>query len=237
MPDKITTLHPKGDLATNVYPNIKQENIPNDAITTDKIVNSAVTESKIANNSVTENKIANASISSVKIKNNAIENAKIKNLAIDSSKLANNSVTTDKINNDAVTEYKIADESVTNSKLSIAIQNLLSEIVPLQIISGDDISSVLLFLVTTTNLYSYYYKFGNICHLHLKFSVDENVNANQPLATISSNYRPPESLIVTGTIATNQATMTIVTYSGELTAYSAISSGEIVCCDFEWIEL
>lgn len=37
MADKITTLHPRGNPSTNIYPNIVEENIPSGAVTIDKL--------------------------------------------------------------------------------------------------------------------------------------------------------------------------------------------------------
>ena len=37
MADIITNLHPDGDKNTNLYPNIKKENIPSKSISTDKL--------------------------------------------------------------------------------------------------------------------------------------------------------------------------------------------------------
>lgn len=47
MANKITTLHPSGDLNTNVYPNILSDNIPNNAITQAKITDGAISQSKM----------------------------------------------------------------------------------------------------------------------------------------------------------------------------------------------
>ena len=42
MADIITNLHPDGDESTNLYPNIKKENIPNKSISTDKLDNNVL---------------------------------------------------------------------------------------------------------------------------------------------------------------------------------------------------
>ena len=47
MAEVITTLHPENDESIDLYPNIKKENIPANAIETDKIANEAVTENKL----------------------------------------------------------------------------------------------------------------------------------------------------------------------------------------------
>lgn len=47
MSNKITTLHPSGDLNTNVYPNILSDNIPSNAITQAKINDGAISTSKM----------------------------------------------------------------------------------------------------------------------------------------------------------------------------------------------
>lgn len=128
MSDLIKTLHKKGDNTVNVYPNIKSENIPDDAITTSKIINNAITTSKIANSSITYSKLASNSVTSVKIESGAVTNSKlgagsvtsdkISSEAITTAKLFDRAVTTSKIENGAVTTDKLANYSVTNAKIS-----------------------------------------------------------------------------------------------------------------------
>ena len=42
MADIITTLHPEGDQGTNLYPNVKKDNIPDDCIDYSKLNSEAV---------------------------------------------------------------------------------------------------------------------------------------------------------------------------------------------------
>lgn len=127
MSDLIKTLHKKGDNTVNVYPNIKSENIPDDAITTAKITNNAITTSKITNNAITYSKLASNSVISVKIESGAVTNSKlgagsvtadkISSEAITTAKLFDRAVTTSKIENGAVTTDKLGNGAVTNAKL------------------------------------------------------------------------------------------------------------------------
>ena len=57
MSELLTTLHKKGDTSVDVYPNIKSDNIPNNAVTSDKISANAVTTTKIVDNAVTLDKL------------------------------------------------------------------------------------------------------------------------------------------------------------------------------------
>lgn len=72
MSEVITTLHKKGDNTVDVYPNIKSENIPNDAVSEDKILDGAVTTDKIADDSVTEDKILDGSVTTDKIADSSV---------------------------------------------------------------------------------------------------------------------------------------------------------------------
>ena len=117
MSDLIKTLHKKGDNTVNVYPNIKSENIPDNAITTAKINNRAVTTDKIDNSAVTNSKLAGSSVTSAKIENGAVTNSKIGAGAITSDKISSEAVTTGKLFNRAVTTDKIENGAVTTNKL------------------------------------------------------------------------------------------------------------------------
>lgn len=57
MAQVITTLKKKGDISVDIYPNIKAENIPNNAIDENKISDASITTNKIADNSVTKDKL------------------------------------------------------------------------------------------------------------------------------------------------------------------------------------
>ena len=101
MSEIITTLHKKGDLSVDLYPNIKRDNIPDGAINNNKLANNSVRTAHIIDNAITTNKISNG----------AVTNAKIDNYSVSSSKLATDSVTT----------AKIMDRNVTSSKLDFAL--------------------------------------------------------------------------------------------------------------------
>lgn len=98
MSDKITTLKQKNDTTVNIYPNIKSDNIPSNAVTeakinlaavsTAKIVDGAVTTAKIEDYAVTENKLYGLSVSTAKIQDSAVTTAKINDGAITNAKLA-----------------------------------------------------------------------------------------------------------------------------------------------------
>lgn len=57
MSEILQTLRKKNDTSVEVYPNIKRDNIPSDAITTAKILDGAVTTAKINDGSVTTAKL------------------------------------------------------------------------------------------------------------------------------------------------------------------------------------
>lgn len=127
MSDLIKTLHNKGDNTVNVYPNIKSDNIPDDAITTAKISDNAITTAKISNNAITNSKLAGSSVTSAKIENSAVTTTKlgagsvtsdkISSEAVTTGKLFDRAVTTAKIENGAVTTDKLGNGAVTNAKL------------------------------------------------------------------------------------------------------------------------
>lgn len=108
MSDLIKTLHKKGDNTVNVYPNIKSENIPDNAITT----------AKINDNAITTAKISDASISTNKLQNGVVTTNKILAGAVTYSKLAYGAVTTDRIADGAVTNTEIANGTIEPTKLA-----------------------------------------------------------------------------------------------------------------------
>lgn len=67
MSDIITTLHEKGNPENAVYPNIKGENIPENAITTAKVNDNAITNEKINDGAISTSKIQDGSITNNKI--------------------------------------------------------------------------------------------------------------------------------------------------------------------------
>ena len=118
MSEVFETLKKKSDTSVEVYPNIKNQNIPNGAVTTDKIADDNVTTSKIADGSVTSAKINDGAVTGSKIADGSVGISKLADGSVSSSKILNSAVTTDKINTQAVTTTKIADGSVTSVKIA-----------------------------------------------------------------------------------------------------------------------
>lgn len=125
MSDIITTLHKKGDNTINVYPNIKNENIPSASITGDKLANGSVGTNQLLANAVTSAKIASNAVTNGKLANGAVGNTKIEDGAVTTAKLANGSVSNSKLSSNSVSTSNIVNGAVTTSKLSSDIQNTL----------------------------------------------------------------------------------------------------------------
>lgn len=77
MSEIITTLHEKGNPSNEIYPNIKGENIPDNAITTLKVSDNAITNEKINDGAISTSKIQNGAITGNKIPNGTISNTKL----------------------------------------------------------------------------------------------------------------------------------------------------------------
>lgn len=77
MSEIITTLHEKGNPEKAVYPNIKGDNIPSNAITTSKVNDNAITNEKINDGAISTSKIQDGAITGNKIPNNTIPNTKL----------------------------------------------------------------------------------------------------------------------------------------------------------------
>lgn len=121
MSDLIKTLHKKGDSSTNIYPNIKRDNIPSHAINNDKLDAYAVGTNNI------------------------------NDLAVTTSKLMAECVTTPKIGDSAVTTPKIGDGAVTTYKLSSELyQLMMSYSFTYLIYLGDNNDNFFGFFATTT---------------------------------------------------------------------------------------
>ncbi len=88
MPDIRQTLKLESDPSTNVFPNIKKENIPSLAIDSTKIENGAVIAAKIANGAVQSSHISPGAVGTAAIENLAVTSSKIANGAVLSSKIA-----------------------------------------------------------------------------------------------------------------------------------------------------
>lgn len=69
MTDIIDTLHPESNPNDNIYPNIKEANIPTGAVTNPKLASNSVGESKIIDGSVTTDKIYTGAVTEVKLAN------------------------------------------------------------------------------------------------------------------------------------------------------------------------
>ena len=113
--DKIQTLHEKGNLGVNVYPNILPANIPNNAIDSTKIADSAIITAKIADSAVTTDKIAD----------DAITNSKLATSSVDTANLIDGAVTTDKIADGAITSAKIAPHNIGSNELATYFTTLI----------------------------------------------------------------------------------------------------------------
>lgn len=74
MSEILQTLRKKNDTSVEVYPNIKSDNIPADAITTAKILDGAITTAKINDGAVTTAKINDGAVTTDKLDDN-IKNA------------------------------------------------------------------------------------------------------------------------------------------------------------------
>lgn len=127
MSNIIDTLHPKGSLSDNLYPNILRDNIPDAAVNTVKIADGSITSAKIGNYEVKSTNLDDDSVSTAKIIDQAVTNSKLTDNAISSSKIRSNAVTTTKIADANVTTAKIADNNVTMDKLETSVQNKLKQ--------------------------------------------------------------------------------------------------------------
>ncbi len=127
MSNIIDTLHPKGSLTDNLYPNILSDNIPDAAINTAKIADGSITSAKIGNYEVKSTNLDDDSVSTAKLIDQSVTNTKLSDNSISSGKIRSNAVTTAKIADANVTTAKIADGNVTMDKLETSIQNKLKE--------------------------------------------------------------------------------------------------------------
>jgi hypothetical protein len=123
-----TTLHKKGDSTVEIYPNVESENIPNNAITTDKITDASVTTAKINDGAVTTAKIASNSVTSGKLASNAVTTAKINDGAVTTSKIENLSINENKIQDNSISTVKLKNGAVTYDKLASDVKLLFDKI-------------------------------------------------------------------------------------------------------------
>lgn len=104
----ITQLYEKGNHAVEIYPNIAKENIPNDAITTDKIVDESITADKISSSAITEDKIDSGAVTTGKLAFFAVTGDNIAYQTIVSDNILDGEITPDKLSSGAVTSNKLA---------------------------------------------------------------------------------------------------------------------------------
>ena len=98
MAQVITTLKKKGDISVDIYPNIKAENVPNNAIDENKIADNSITTNKIVDASITTNKILDSAVTTNKILDSAVTGSKITDASITNIKIVDNSITKNKLN-------------------------------------------------------------------------------------------------------------------------------------------
>ena len=124
MSDLIKTLK-SSETGNDVYPNIKEENIPDSAVKTAKINDGAITNAKLGDSSVTTAKIQNGAVTTAKIEDEGVSTAKIENLAVTTAKIDTGAVTSNKLAESSVTGTKINDGAVSYNKLASALKNLI----------------------------------------------------------------------------------------------------------------
>lgn len=118
MSEIITTLHEKGTPENEIYPNIKGENIPDNAVTTPKVYNNAITSAKIQDGAITTSKIDDGAVTTAKIVNNAITTNKINDGAITTSKIDDGAVNTAKMANNSITQVKLQNGIINADKMA-----------------------------------------------------------------------------------------------------------------------
>lgn len=123
MSNIIDTLHPKGTLTDNLYPNIVKENIPDSSIDSNKLAPNAVTDDKIAPYAVGTPQLDDASVIDSKIAPKAVKTIHIDDKAVTTAKLDDSAVTTDKLSANAITTPKIANNAVGYNQLSQQVQD------------------------------------------------------------------------------------------------------------------
>lgn len=104
----ITQLYEKGNHAVEIYPNIARENIPNDAITTDKIVDESITADKISSSAVTSDKLDSGAVTTSKLGFGAVTGDNIDYKTITSDNIQDGEVKTINLEDGAVTKDKLA---------------------------------------------------------------------------------------------------------------------------------
>ena len=124
MSDLIKTLK-SSETGDNVYPNIKEDNIPSGAVKTAKLDDESVTTDKLGTMAVTTAKIDTGAVTTAKINDSAITTIKLNDGAVTTAKISDGAVTSAKIGSSAVTNAKINDGAVSYDKLASALKNLI----------------------------------------------------------------------------------------------------------------
>ena len=124
MSDLIKTLK-SSETGDNVYPNIKEDNIPSGAVKTAKLDDESVTTDKLGTMAVTTAKIDTGAVTTAKINDSAITTIKLNDGAVTTAKISDGAVTSAKIGSSAVTNAKINDGAVSYDKLATALKNLI----------------------------------------------------------------------------------------------------------------
>ena len=149
MSDIITTLHEKNNPSNKIYPDIKSENIPENAVTTPKLTNNAVTGEKINDGSISTAKIQDGAVTTTKIANGSITGEKIADGSITTNKLGDGAVTTTKIADGSITTNKLGDGSVTPQKMGFHLYE--HNIIVANNIDVNEASEVLIFKILTND--------------------------------------------------------------------------------------
>ena len=124
MSDLIKTLK-SSETGDNVYPNIKEDNIPSGAVKTAKLDDESVTTDKLGTMAVTTAKIDTGAVTTAKINDSAVTTIKLNDGAVTTAKISDGAVTSAKIGSSAVTNAKINDGAVSYDKLATALKNLI----------------------------------------------------------------------------------------------------------------
>ena len=114
MADIIQTLQLKDDPNTKVFPRIKSDGIPSEAVTSDKLASNSVIASKIADNAIQSRHFAPG----------AVDNYALSDRSVNTDKLDTDAVTSGKILNGSVTRDKVANGAINKAKTNIQVINL-----------------------------------------------------------------------------------------------------------------
>lgn len=121
MSELIKTLHKKGDASVEIYPNIKRDNIPSNAINNDKLDVNAVGTLNINDLAVTTPKLMAECVTTTKIGKNAVTRDKIGYEAVGEDEIGEKQIKTYHLDDGSVTEDKIYSGAVTKDKLNFSL--------------------------------------------------------------------------------------------------------------------